>query len=347
MQNRLPLARTLRPSTFQALHGHTEVKKALLSTLQPLKHHAFLLIGDRGLGKTTIGRLIAQLILCQNPTSGDSCGQCSSCTQIGSNRHPDVLEIDAASNSKVEETREIIANCSLAPLHGKYKVYLIDEVHMLSTHSFNALLKTLEEPPEHVVFILATTHDEKIPTTVRSRCLKFFLQKPDNRTLTDYLLDFCQQRSIEYDDEIVQVLIDQADGSYRDLLNIVEYSLALSGQAQLNNKELLQIFSHLSQDVFSNIVKHLLSSDIDMLREQLEAILSKNEFCPKKFTQQFLNYLSRQENFSASTPGLYTEISKIYTSLPEHPDPTNFVLMSLLRISLLIAKKKATRSQKA
>ena len=218
---------------------------------------------------------------------------------------------------------------------------------MLSTHSFNALLKTLEEPPEHVVFILATTHDEKIPTTVRSRCLKFFLQKPDNRTLTDYLLDFCQQRSIEYDDEIVQVLIDQADGSYRDLLNIVEYSLALSGQAQLNNKELLQIFSHLSQDVFSNIVKHLLSSDIDMLREQLEAILSKNEFCPKKFTQQFLNYLSRQENFSASTPGLYTEISKIYTSLPEHPDPTNFVLMSLLRISLLIAKKKATRSQKA
>ena len=347
MQRRLPLARTLRPTTFKSLHGHSDVKKALLSTLSPLKHHAFLLVGERGLGKTTIARLIAQKVLCQEPKGNDCCSQCSNCLQIKQGRHPDVHEIDAASNSKVEETREIIANCALAPLHAKYKIYLIDEVHMLSTHSFNALLKTLEEPPGHIVFILATTHEEKIPTTVRSRCLKFFLQQPDRLTLRSYLEGFCHKNHIKYYDEVLDVLITQAQGSYRDLLNIVEYSLALGGDKQLENRELLEIFAHLSSDVFERLVKLLLKTDIDALKVQLDQILAKGEFCPKKFAQQFLQYLANKENFSPATPGLYIEISKVIPVLTDHPDPKAYVSMSLLRIALLIAKKKASQQSLA
>lgn len=346
MTQTLPLARKLRPTSFADLHGHEQIKQAILSTLSPLKHHAFLLVGSRGLGKTTIGRLIAQRVLCEQPTDKDSCTQCSACVRIQKNEHPDVLEIDAASHSKVEQTREIISQCSLAPLHGRYKVYLIDEVHMLSSHSFNALLKTLEEPPEHVVFILATTHEEKIPSTVRSRCLKFFLQKPTLEALKAYLKDFCEKKQIAFDEQILGILAQQASGSYRDLLNVLEYSLALSGSEQLKNKELLKIFSYLSEDQFSAVVNALRQAQTQVLYQLLDDILSKQQFCPKNFMRQFLSYLSASKNFHAATPGLYTELSKVLPVLESHPDPKNFVLMSVLRIALLIAKKKAQKSLK-
>lgn len=344
-RHRLPLARSLRPLSFSQIHGHQQLIKALVKTLSPLKHHAYLLVGERGLGKTTIGRLIAQMLLCPESDENDSCGQCSVCQQIQQNRHPDVLEVDAASHSKVEETREIISQCALAPLHSQYKIYLIDEVHMLSTHSFNALLKTLEEPPEHIIFILATTHEEKIPSTVRSRCLKFFLNQPSPQELLEYLKNFCHQKEIAYDEQILQVIVDQADGSYRDLLNIVEYALALGDSEQLRYQGLLQIFSHLGTEIFENLVKALLQSNLEQLRSTLNTIFAKEEFNPKKFVVQFLQYLARQDSFSHSTPGLYTEVSKILTTLDQHPDPRTFVSMSFLRLSLLIAKKKSRKLQ--
>lgn len=343
MTNKLPLARQSRPTQFSSVHGHHEIKKALLNTLSPLKHHAYLLVGERGLGKTTLGRLIAQKLLCENPTQDDSCGKCSACTSIQKNQHPDVLEVDAASHSKVEETREIISQCSLAPLHAQLKIYLIDEVHMLSTHSFNALLKTLEEPPAHVVFILATTHEEKIPPTVRSRCLKFFLSKPSSAQMHEFLKEFCEERNLSYDQEVLQILVDQAEGSYRDLLNLVEYALALSGPAQLTDKALMKIFSHIPEEMFAQCVQSLMKSDIEALNQLLHRILTLDQFCPKKFTRQFLQFLSKDKNFSPATPGLYIEISKAYFSMEEHPDPKSFLTMSLLRLALLVAKKKAQR----
>ena len=194
-------------------------------------------------------------------------------------------------------------------------------------------------------FILATTHEEKIPTTVRSRCLKFFLQKPDSATLMGYLQNLCHKKNIKFSDEVLEVLITQAQGSYRDLLNIFEYSLAVSGEKQLQDVSLLKLFSHLSSSVIGSVIESMLSSNIETLKVQLEDILSKGEFSPKKFIQQFLAYLSSQENFSPATPGLYTEISKIYPMLSEHPDPKNYVMMSFLRIALLIAKKKAAQSR--
>lgn len=345
MTHKLPLARQSRPTQFAALHGHSEIKKALLNTLNPLKHHAYLLVGERGLGKTTLGRLIAQKLLCENATNDDSCGKCSTCVSIQKNQHPDVLEVDAASHSKVEETREIISQCSLAPLHSNLKIYLIDEVHMLSTHSFNALLKTLEEPPAHVVFILATTHEEKIPPTVRSRCLKFFLSQPSRVKLKEFLVEFCEKRQISFDPEVLQILVDQAEGSYRDLLNLLEYALALAGPAQLTDQALLKIFSHIPDQTFAQCVQMLITTQIDPLRELLHKILTIDQFCPKKFTRQFLQYLSRDVNFTPSTPGLYTEISKFYTLLEAHPDPKSFLVMSLLRLTLLIAKKKAQQKR--
>ena len=240
----LPLARLLRPKNFNEIHGHARTIKAFQKILFPLKHHTFLLTGPRGLGKTSLGRLVAQSLLCslafekKNP-----CGICDICTRIQKGQHPDLLEIDGASKTKVEEIRDIIASAMTLPLESKYKIYLIDEVHMLSNHSFNALLKNLEEPPAHIIFILATTEFYKIPATIRSRCLIFQLQPPSIKEMLDFLKTFCAERSIPYKDDLLLAITEQAEGSYRDLLNILEYSLALS-EDRLDDLELLRFFQY-------------------------------------------------------------------------------------------------------
>jgi DNA polymerase III subunit gamma/tau len=172
------LARKWRPKNFAQLIGQEHVVRALVNGLSSGRlHHAFLFTGTRGVGKTTIARIIAKALNCDRGVSAEPCGQCSACLDIDAGRYVDLLEIDAASRTKVDDTREILDNIMYAPSRGRFKVYLIDEVHMLSNHSFNALLKTLEEPPEHVKFVLATTDPQKLPVTVLSRCLKFHLKR--------------------------------------------------------------------------------------------------------------------------------------------------------------------------
>ena len=172
------LARKWRPRTFDQLVGQDHVRRALTNVLDSGRiHHAFLFTGTRGVGKTTIARIFAKSLNCEKGISSTPCGECGTCVDIDAGRFVDLLEVDAASRTKVDDTRELLDNVQYSPARGRYKVYLIDEVHMLSTHSFNALLKTLEEPPPHVKFLLATTDPQKLPVTVLSRCLQFHLRR--------------------------------------------------------------------------------------------------------------------------------------------------------------------------
>ncbi|MFU8833310.1 MAG: DNA polymerase III subunit gamma/tau [Wenzhouxiangella sp.] len=221
------LARKWRPRNFAELVGQSHVVKVLSNSLaQGRVHHAFLFTGTRGVGKTTIARILAKSLNCLEGVSAEPCGVCEHCVAIDEGRFVDLLEIDAASRTKVDDTREILDNVQYAPAHGRFKVYLIDEVHMLSTHSFNALLKTLEEPPEHVKFVLATTDPQKIPVTILSRCLQFNLRRLSPDQVGEQIKRILEAEGIESEPEAITLLGRAADGSMRDGLSLLDQALA-------------------------------------------------------------------------------------------------------------------------
>lgn len=220
------LARRCRPRNFHSLIGQEFCKRALTNALDSGRlHHAYLFTGTRGVGKTTIARLLAKSLNCERGVSSTPCGICGACTSIDEGRFVDLIEVDGASRTKVEDTRELLENVQYLPTKGRYKIYLIDEVHMLSTSSFNAILKTLEEPPSHVKFLLATTDPEKIPVTVLSRCLQFHLNRiPLNQIIT-HLETITHQEGREINTEALQILARAADGSLRDALSLLDQAL--------------------------------------------------------------------------------------------------------------------------
>ena len=202
------LARKWRPHNFTEVVGQEHVVKSLINALQHNRlHHAYLFTGTRGVGKTTIARILAKAINCENLQDFNPCGVCSVCRDLDEGRFLDLIEVDAASRTKVEDTSDLLDNAQYAPNHGRYKVYLIDEVHMLSGHSFNALLKTLEEPPPHVKFLLATTDPHKIPVTVLSRCLQFNLKRLLPAQIFDQMVFILQQESIEFEARRVKIIV--------------------------------------------------------------------------------------------------------------------------------------------
>ncbi|MEM9531461.1 MAG: DNA polymerase III subunit gamma/tau [Pseudomonadota bacterium] len=224
------LARKWRPKTFDELVGQEHVVRALVNALDTDRvHHAFLFTGTRGVGKTTLARIFAKSLNCETGVSSTPCGACGACTEIDAGRFFDLIEVDAASRTKVDDTRELLENVQYAPTRGRYKVYLIDEVHMLSESSFNALLKTLEEPPPHVKFLLATTDPQKIPVTVLSRCLQFNLKRLTATQIEDYLKMLAEMESFEAEAEGLKMLATAADGSMRDGLSLLDQALAHGG----------------------------------------------------------------------------------------------------------------------
>ncbi|HEU4517132.1 MAG TPA: DNA polymerase III subunit gamma/tau [Steroidobacteraceae bacterium] len=226
----LVLARKWRPRTFSELVGQEHVRQALVNALDANRvHHAFLFTGTRGVGKTTIARILARSLNCERGVGSSPCGECAACREIEEGRFVDLIEVDAASRTKVDDTRELLENVQYLPNRGRYKVYLIDEVHMLSAHSFNALLKTLEEPPPHVKFLLATTDPQKLPVTVLSRCLQFNLKRLPASLIAGRLFHILQAEGIAFEPPAVQLLARAADGSLRDALSLLDQMLAFGG----------------------------------------------------------------------------------------------------------------------
>ena len=223
----LVLARKWRPRKFSELVGQDHVVRALINALdRDQLHHAYLFTGTRGVGKTTIARIFAKALNCEQGVASTPCGECTSCQEIDEGRFIDLIEVDAASNRKVEETRELLDNVPYSPARGRYKVYLIDEIHMLSKHSFNALLKTLEEPPPHVKFLLATTEPQKLPITVISRCLQFNLKRLPVALIEERLKLIAKEEKIQAETSGLRLLAEAADGSMRDALSLMDQVIA-------------------------------------------------------------------------------------------------------------------------
>jgi DNA polymerase-3 subunit gamma/tau len=271
------LARKWRPRRFNELVGQEHVQRALINALDHDRlHHAYLFTGTRGVGKTTIARIYAKSLNCEEGVSSTPCGTCSACQEIDEGRFVDLVEVDAASRTKVEDTRELLENVQYAPTRGRYKVYLIDEVHMLSAHSFNALLKTLEEPPPHVKFLLATTDPQKLPVTILSRCLQFNLKSLTIPQISGQLEAILGQEGIEAESGAVHQLACAAHGSMRDALSLLDQAIAY-GHGALREAEVCAMLGTIDRNVVYRLLEALAANDAAGL---LGEIGRADEFAP-------------------------------------------------------------------
>ena len=255
------LARKWRPQNFQELVGQEHVQRALVNALNDDRlHHAYLFTGTRGVGKTTIARIFSKSLNCETGITSTPCGQCATCVEIAEGRYVDLIEVDAASRTGVDDTRELLENVQYAPTRGRYKVYLIDEVHMFSKSSFNALLKTLEEPPPHVKFLLATTDPQKLPVTILSRCLQFNLKRLPISLIISHLQHILTQENVEHNVSALQLIAEAADGSMRDALSLLDQALAFGGGV-IREQEVRDMLGSVSRDKVIGLVKALLQRD--------------------------------------------------------------------------------------
>ncbi|MEX0734995.1 MAG: DNA polymerase III subunit gamma/tau [Steroidobacteraceae bacterium] len=273
----LVLARKWRPRNFAELVGQEHVRQALVNALDSGRiHHAFLFTGTRGVGKTTIARILAKALNCERAVTSTPCGECGACREIDEGRFVDLIEVDAASRTKVDDTRELLENVQYLPTRGRFKVYLIDEVHMLSTHSFNALLKTLEEPPPHVKFLLATTDPQKLPVTVLSRCLQFNLKRLPAALIATRLQEILKAESVAAEPAAVALLARAADGSLRDALSLLDQMLAF-GAGRVTETDARAMLGTVDRQQVLHLVERLAERDAKGLFDVIAAI---DEFAP-------------------------------------------------------------------
>ena len=270
------LARKYRPRTFHELVGQEHVSKALIHALdQDRLHHAYLFTGTRGVGKTTIARILSRCLNCEQGVSSQPCGTCDACVEISEGRFVDLIEVDAASRTKVEDTRELLDNVQYAPTRGRYKVYLIDEVHMLSAHSFNALLKTLEEPPPHVKFLLATTDPQKLPVTILSRCLQFNLKALSAERIASHLQALLDKEMIRYEAPALQLLGQAARGSMRDALSLTDQAIAFGGE-QLSESAVRSMLGTVDREHVLKLLQALAGGDAATVLDALDDVAEQS-----------------------------------------------------------------------
>jgi DNA polymerase III subunit gamma/tau len=309
MNNQI-FARKWRPKSFKEVVGQDHVLRPLVNALKQKKiHPAYLFTGTRGVGKTTLGRILAKALNCEKGITQDPCNQCKNCQDITQGYFPDFFEIDAASHTKVEDTRTLLANISYAPIQGQFKVYLIDEVHMLSTHSFNALLKALEEPPEHIAFILATTDPEKIPETILSRCLPFYLKAFSAEKIQSHLAYILDQENIQYEKEALFSIAIAAKGSLRDALTLLNQCAAYAQ-------------SHPEQTITNQDVATLLGSiDSEYLLKTLEGLKTQNGNQLMEITEKLSE---KGANFEQFLESLSTMVHQL-TLMDMAPDTQTYI----------------------
>jgi DNA polymerase-3 subunit gamma/tau len=347
------LARKWRPRNFTELVGQNHVVQPLVNALDHGRlHHAFLFTGTRGVGKTTIARILAKSLNCETGVTSKPCGQCSACLEVDEGRFVDLIEVDAASRTKVDDTRELLDNVQYAPTRGRYKVYLIDEVHMLSGHSFNALLKTLEEPPPHVKFLLATTDPQKLPVTVLSRCLQFNLKRLPLEQIAAQIQKILDAEGIAHDAASIKLLARAADGSMRDGLSLLDQAIAYGG-GQVTEAEVRAMLGTIDQNFIENILQGLEAGDVAGL---LKAVSEAAEFGldyeavlkdlllwlhrialaqadPALAGEEGGNVLAHASAMSPQDVQLYYQIGVMgQRDLPYAPDPRSGLEMILLRM---------------
>ena len=266
------LARKWRPATFDEIVGQEHVLRAMINALDNQRlHHAYLFTGTRGVGKTTLARILAKCFNCEEGVSSKPCGQCQACTEIAEGRFVDLIEVDAASRTKVDDTRELLDNVQYAPASGRFKVYLIDEVHMLSTHSFNALLKTLEEPPAHVKFLLATTDPQKLPVTVLSRCLQFNLKRVPEDLIAGHLRKILEAESVAFEQPALRHLAHAAEGSLRDALSLLDQGIAF-GDGQVTEADIGQMLGSISRTHLNRMVLAVAEGDSEAVMQCVDEL---------------------------------------------------------------------------
>lgn len=266
------LARKWRPKLFEALVGQEHVVRALTNALEQQRlHHAYLFTGTRGVGKTTLARILAKSLNCETGITAHPCGVCSACVDIDRGRFVDMLEVDAASNTQVDSMRELLDNAQYAPTVGRFKVYIIDEVHMLSRSAFNAMLKTLEEPPAHVKFILATTDPQKMPVTVLSRCLQFNLRQMSTPAITSHLQEVLAKENIPSDSIALQLISRAANGSMRDALSLLDQAIAYGGN-RVNESEVRAMLGAIDQSYLYSLLDALIAQDGPSLMAQAKSM---------------------------------------------------------------------------
>lgn len=350
------LARKWRPQNFQELVGQEHVQRALVNALNDDRlHHAYLFTGTRGVGKTTIARIFSKSLNCDKGITSTPCGECATCLEIAEGRYADLIEVDAASRTGVDDTRDLLENVQYAPTRGRYKVYLIDEVHMFSKSSFNALLKTLEEPPPHVKFLLATTDPQKLPVTILSRCLQFNLKRLPISLIISHLQYILSEENVEHNVTALQLIAEAADGSMRDALSLLDQAIAFGGGV-IKEQEVRDMLGSVSRDKVIKLLSAVLQRDssqtlqlvaeLSELSPDFESVLAEllsllhHMSLAKTVPEALDEFVSARdtliklsEDVSAEDLHLFYQIALIgRKDLPLSPDARNGFEMILLRM---------------
>ena len=334
----LAIPRKYRPSTFKEVIGQEHITETIKNAIKTGKvAHAYIFAGPRGVGKTTTARIIAKALNCESRVDGEPCNNCPSCESINKGAFPDVIEIDAASNRGIDQIRELRETVFYSPAQGKYKVYIIDEFHMLTKEAFNALLKTLEEPPSHVVFILATTELDKIPATILSRCQRFLFKKVPEKKIIEALADICDKEGVTYEGEALKLIAIASEGCLRDAESLLDQLIALSSGSIKT-----EIASKFLGVLGKNILKELLQKGFEGDRLGLHEILEELDstgYNPSTIIRQLLKFVEEEFIGESATfsenelTAAYEILSKNIKTVDSHPFPFTALLFALYKLS--------------